>query len=161
VTTPAPKVVPAGYTLAKEFETKSSGGGGNTGGGNTTKTNPPPATVKVGVGGLAGKLTANGSAILVPMSCGEEGACSGKDSFSVKQKGKKNRTTIASAGYSIGAGKKMTVRMPLTKTGRKIVKEMSSGKHPKKHLNGQLVIDDKGRAKKQTSGRAVQLPRGK
>jgi predicted acyl esterase len=162
VQTPAPKVVPAGYTLAKEFETKSSGGGGG-GGGNTggnSNQPKPPATVKVGVGNLAGKLTANGSAILVPMSCTEEGACSGKDSFSIKQQGKKNRTTIGSASYSIGAGKTMTVRLPLTRTGRKVVKEMTSGKHPKKNLNGQLVIEDKGRAKKQTSGRAVQLPRG-
>jgi hypothetical protein len=162
VKSPAPKVVPAGYTLAKEFETKSSGGGGGGGGNTGGNANPPkpPATVQVGVGNLAGKLTANGSAILVPMSCTEVGACSGSDSFSVKQQGKKNRTTIASADYAIGAGKKITVRMPLTKTGRKIVKEMTSGKHPKKNLNGQLVIEDKGRAKKQTSGRAVQLPRG-
>jgi hypothetical protein len=163
VQAPAPKVVPAGYTLASEFETKSSGGGGG-GGGNTggsSNQTKPPAPVKIGIGNLAGKLTANGSAILVPMSCNDEGACSGQDSFSVKQKGKKNRTTIASANYSIGTGKTMTVRMPLTKTGRKIVKEMTGGKHPKKHLNGQLVIEDKGRAKKQTSSRAVQLPRGK
>jgi fermentation-respiration switch protein FrsA (DUF1100 family) len=160
VQTPAPKVVPAGYTLAKEFETKPSAGngGGNSGGG--SKSNPAPAPVTVGVGSLAGKLTANGSAILVPMSCNKVGACSGTDSFSIKQKGKKNRTTIASASYSIGTGKTVTVRMPLTKTGRKVVKEMTSGKHPKKNLNGQLVIEDKGRAKKQTSGRAVQLPRG-
>jgi hypothetical protein len=95
------------------------------------------------------------------MSCSDEGACSGKDSFSVKQKGKKSRTTIASASYSIPARKTMTVRMPLTKTGRKIVKEMTSGKNPKKNLNGQLVIEDKGSSKKQTSGRAVQLPRAK
>jgi predicted acyl esterase len=159
VQSPAPKVVPAGYTLAKEFETASSGnGGGNTrGSSNQTK---PPATVKAGVGNLAGKLTATGSAILVPMSCSEEGSCSGKDSFSIKQQGKKNRTTIGSASYSIGAGKTMTVRLSLTKTGRKAVKEMTSGRHPKKYLNGQLVIEDKGQAKKQTSNRAVQLPRG-
>jgi hypothetical protein len=159
VQTPAPKVVPAGYTLAKEFETKSSGGG-NSGGGSKSNPPAPAATVKDGVGSLAGKLTANGSAILVPMSCSDLGACSGKDSFSIKQQGKKNRTTIGSASYSIGAGKTMSVRLPLTKTGRKVVKEMTSGKHPKKNLNGQLVIEDKGRAKKQTSGRAVQLPRG-
>jgi predicted acyl esterase len=161
VQTPAPKVVPAGYTLAKEFETKSSGGG-NSGGG--SKSNPAPAPapapVTIGVGSLAGKLTANGSAILVPMSCSDVGACSGKDSFSIKQQGKKSRTTVGSASYSIGSGKTTTVRLPLTKTGRKVVKEMTSGKHPKKNLNGQLVIEDKGRAKKQTSGRAVQLPRG-
>lgn len=162
VTSPAPKVVPAGYTLAKEFETQPSGGG-NSGGGSKSNPapGPAPAPVTVGVGSLAGKLTANGSAILVPMSCNEVGACSGKDSFSIKQQGKKNRTTIGSATYSIGARKTMTVRLPLTKTGRKVVKEMTSGKHPKKNLNGQLVIEDKGRAKKQTSGRAVQLPRGK
>jgi predicted acyl esterase len=163
VQAPAPKVVPAGYTLAKEFETKPSGGGGGGSGTGGGKASPPkpPATVQTGVGNLAGKLTANGSAIMVPMSCTEVGACSGSDSFSVKQQGKKNRTTIASADYAIGAGKTITVRMQLTKTGRKIVKEMTSGKHPKKHLNGQLVIEDKGRAKKQTSNRAVQLPHGK
>ncbi|HEY0280855.1 MAG TPA: CocE/NonD family hydrolase [Solirubrobacterales bacterium] len=162
VKTPAPKIVPDGYTLAKEFETKPSGGGGGGGntGGNTTSPKPP-APVQIGVGNLAGKLTANGSVIMVPMSCTEVGACSGSDSFSVKQQGKKNRTTIASADYAIGAGKTITVRMQLTKTGRKIVKEMTSGKHPKKHLNGQLVIEDKGRAKRQTSNRAVELPHGK
>jgi predicted acyl esterase len=162
VQAPAPKVIPAGYTLAKEFETKSSGGsnsGGNTSGG--SKSNPAPAPAKIGVGSLAGKLTANSSMILVPMSCSDAGACSGKDSFSIKEMGKKNRTTIASVSYSIGAGKTVTVRMSLTKTGRKIVNEMTSGKNPKKNLNGQLVIEDKGRSKKQTSGRAVQLPRGK
>jgi fermentation-respiration switch protein FrsA (DUF1100 family) len=162
VQTPAPKVVPAGYSLAKEFETKPSGGGsggGNSGGG--SKSNPAPAPVKNGVGSLAGKLTANGSAILVPMSCNEDGACSGLTSFSVKQNGKKNRTTIANGNYAISLAKTMTVRMPLTKTGRKIVKEMTSGKHPKKNLDGQLVIEDTGRAKNQTSNRAVQLPHGK
>jgi hypothetical protein len=159
VQTPAPKVVPAGYTLAKEFETKPSGGG-NSGGGSKSNPAPAPAPVMVGVGSLAGKLTANGSAILVPMSCNDVGACSGKDSFSIKQQGKKSRTTIGSASYSIGVGKTTTVRLPLTKTGRKVVKEMTSGKHPKKNLNGQLVIEDKGRAKKQTSNRAAQLPRG-
>ena len=79
VQAPAPKVVPAGYTLAKEFETKSSGGGGG-GGGNTGGSSnqmKSPAPVKIGIGNLAGRLTANGSAILVPMSCNDEGACSG------------------------------------------------------------------------------------
>jgi Acetyl xylan esterase (AXE1) len=159
VKAPASKVVPPGYTLAEEFETKPSGSG-NSGGGSKSNPTPAPAPVKIGVGSLAGKLTANGSAILVPMSCNEVGACSGKDSFSIKQQGKKNRTTIGSASYSIGEGKTMKVRLPLTKTGRKVVKEMTRGKHPKKNLNGQLVIEDKGRAKEQTSNRAVQLPRG-
>jgi X-Pro dipeptidyl-peptidase (S15 family)/X-Pro dipeptidyl-peptidase C-terminal non-catalytic domain len=161
VASPAPKVVPAGYTLAAEFETKSSAGGngGNSGGG--SKSNPPPATVKVGVGTLAGKLTVSGNAILMPMSCQGEGACSGSASFSIKQKGKKSRTTIASGGYSIAAGKTATIRLTLNKTGRKTVNTLTSGKHPKKWLNGQLVINDNGQSKSQTSGRAARLPRGK
>jgi predicted acyl esterase len=158
VQTPAPKVVPAGYTLASEFETKTSGGGTSRGGTNTSK---PPATIHIGVGGLAGKLTSDGKAILVPMSCTGDGACSGTESFSIKQNGKKSRTTIASGKYSIHAGKTVTIRLPLTKTGRKTVSDMVSGKHPKKWLNGQLVINDSGRPTSQTSGRAVQLPRGK
>jgi hypothetical protein len=158
VQTPAPKVVPAGYTLASEFETKSTGGNAGNGGGSKS-TNPPPAAVKVGIGGLAGKLTTDGKTITVPMSCGGEGACSGRASFSIKRKGKK--TTIASGSYSINAGKTVKVRLSLTKTGRNTVSNLTSGKHPKKWLNGQLVIEDKGRAKSQTSGRAVQLPRGK
>jgi fermentation-respiration switch protein FrsA (DUF1100 family) len=162
VQTPAPKVVPPGYTLSKEFETKSSGGGGgggNSGGG--SQSNPPPATVKVGIGNLAGKLTTDGKTITVPMSCTEAGPCSGSASFSIKQKGKKSRTTIASGSYSIDAGKTVKVRLSLTKTGRNTVSSMTSGKHPKKWLNGQLVINDKGQSTSQTSGRAVQLPRGK
>jgi hypothetical protein len=160
VQTPAPKVVPAGYTLAKEFETKSSGGGG-TSGGKPTTSNPPPATVHVGRGGLAAKLTSDGKAILVRMSCTGDGACSGKDSFSIKQNGKKSRTTIGRSGYSIAAGKTVTVRLPLTKTGRKTVSNLVSRKHPKKWLNGRLVIEDSGRLTKLASGRAVELPRGK
>jgi len=160
VQTPAPKVVPAGYTLASEFESKSSGGGSGGGGSAAKPSSPPAATVKVGVGNLAGKLTSDGKAIVVPMSC-SEGSCSGKASFSIKQKGKKSRTTIAGGSYSIVAGKTVKVRLPLTKTGRKVVKETTSGKHPKRNLNGQLKIEDKGRPKSQTSGRAVQLPRGK
>jgi predicted acyl esterase len=162
VQSPAAKVVPAGYTLAGEFETKSSGGG-NSGGDNSggSTSNPPPATVKVGLGALAGKLTVSGNAILMPMSCQGEGACSGTASFSIKQKGKKSRTTIASGGYSIAAGKTATIRLTLSKTGRKTVNSLTSGKHPKKWLNGQLVIKDNGSSKSQTSNRAVQLPRGK
>jgi fermentation-respiration switch protein FrsA (DUF1100 family) len=159
VQTPAPKVVPAGYTLAKEFETKSSGGG-NSGGGNPgggSKSNPPP--VKPGVGVLAGKLGANGNAITMPIFCQGEGRCSGSASFSIKQKGKKGRTTIASGSYSLAAGKTVTVPLTLNKTGRKTINSLTSGKHPKKWLNGQLVINDNG-SKSQTSGRAVQLPRG-
>jgi hypothetical protein len=157
VQTPAPKVVPAGYQLAAEFATKASGGGNGGGGG--TKSNPPAAPIKVGVGGIAGKLTANGKAILVPMSCSADGACSGKASFSIKKKGAKGRTTVAQGKYSIAAGKTATVRLPLTKAGRKAINGLTSGRHPKKKLNGQLVVNDAGRPTSLTSKRAVQLPR--
>jgi hypothetical protein len=45
----------------------------------------------------------------------------GKASVTSKPKGKKNAVTLASGSYSIAAGKKATVRLPLTKAGRKLV----------------------------------------
>jgi X-Pro dipeptidyl-peptidase (S15 family) len=155
VQTPAPKVVPAGYTLAAEFQIKPSGGGGGTSG-SGVKPAPPVATIKIGVGSIAGKLTANGKAILVPLSCGGEGACSGKASFTVKKKGKKGRAIVAQGSYSIAAGKKATVQLPLTKAGRNAINGNQS-----KSLNGQFVLDDAGRPTSLTSQRAVQLPRAR
>jgi predicted acyl esterase len=154
VQAPAAKVVPAGYTLAAEFRPKSSGGGGNSGGGPKPTPPAPTPTIKIGVGGITGKLTANGKAILVPMSCTGEGACSGKASFSVKKKGAKGRTVVAQGSYSIAAGKKATVALPLTKAGRKAISSTNS-----KSLNGQFVLEDAGRPTSLTSQRAVQLPR--
>jgi hypothetical protein len=61
----------------------------------------------------------------------------------------------------MAAGKTVTVRLSLNKTGVKTISGLTSGKHPKKNLNGQLVINDAGSPKSKTSGRAVQLPRGK
>ncbi len=154
VQTPAPKVVPPGYTLAAEFQTKSSGGGN--GGGSTVKPPAPlPPTIKIGFTKITGKLSANGKSILVPLSCGGEGACSGKASFSVKQKGAKGRTVLAQGSYSIAAGKKATVALPLTKAGRKVL----GGQGKSKSLNGQFVLEDAGRPMSLTSQRAVQLPR--
>ncbi|HKZ12710.1 MAG TPA: CocE/NonD family hydrolase [Solirubrobacterales bacterium] len=159
VETPQAKVVPAGYTLAAEFETKSSGGG--SGGGGTTPLVTPPPPKKIGTGTLAGKLTTTRSQFGVPLQCGGEGACSGKFSFSVKQKGSKKRTTLVNGSYSIDAGKTVTVRVPLTKAGKNLIKNLLAGPNPPKTLSGQFVLNDSSSPKSQTSNRAVQLPRGK
>jgi predicted acyl esterase len=156
VQAPAPKVVPPGYTLAAEFEQK------------TTPPNPPaqvtpapqqPPPPKVGFGGIAGKLTANGKAVIVPVRCSAEGACTGSLSFSTKKSGKKAGTMIARGNYSLAASTATNVKVPLTKAGRKIVKEEIADK--KKKLSGVLQLQDVGRANTLTLNRAAQLPRGK
>jgi predicted acyl esterase len=160
VQTPQAKVVPAGYTLASEFEVKPSGGGGG-GGGGTTKEEAPPAKVAVGFGSLTGKLSSTSSQLLVPMACSTEGPCSGTLQFSIKKKGAKNRTTLAKGSYSIPAGGKPTVRIPLTKAGKNTIKNLLAGNNPPKTLKGQLVFKDTGRATSLTSQRSVQLPSAK
>lgn len=154
---PAPKVVPAGYRLAAEFKTET-GGGGSGGGGAPPATQPAPV-IEIGAGSLAGKLTAGRKVLFVPLSC-SGGKCSGKVSFSVKRRGaKKGRTTLAKGSYSIAAGRTATVRAPLDKAGRRLVKELLAGPHPSKTLDGRFVLNDSSRAKSLTSQRAVWLPR--
>lgn len=157
VQTPAAKVVPPGYTLAKEFETTSSGGGtsGGGGGGSTTTPTPPAPIAKVGKASISGKLSATSTSLTVPMTCGGEGACSGQLTVTVKQSGKK--TTLAKASYKINAGKKVKVKLSLTKAGRKLVK--SAIAKESKTLTAQVQLVDSGQSGSQTSKRAVQLPR--
>jgi hypothetical protein len=157
VQTPAPKVVPAGYTLAKEFEQPAppappSGGGGNPA--------PKPVTpVKIGFAGIAGKLTANGSAVIVPVRCSSDGACTGTLAFSTKKKGKKAGSVIARGNYSLAVSTATNVKVPLTKSGRKLVKNEIAAK--KNKLSGALQLQDAGRGNTLTLNRAAQLPRGK
>jgi len=158
VQTPQTKVVPAGYQLATEFETKSSGGGA---GGNATPpaTTPPAAVIKIGVGSLNGKLVATKTRLTVPIRCGGEGDCSGKVSVSIKQKGAKKRTTLASGSYSITAGKSAKVSLALTKAAKKLIASLLKKSSPPKTLSSQVVLNDAGRPTSLTSQRAVQLPR--
>ena len=156
VQSPAPKVVPAGYTLAKEFE-------------QATPTPTPPAPVtpapkpvtpaKVGFGGLAGKLTANGKAIIVPVGCSTDGACTGSLAYSTKKSGKKQSTVLARGNYSLAASTATNVKVPLTKAGSKLVKETIAAQ--KNKLSGVLQLQDVGREKTLNLNRAAQLPRGK
>jgi predicted acyl esterase len=159
VQSPAPKVVPAGYTLAAEFEQPAppappSGGGG---GGNPAPEQVNPA--KVGFASIAGKLTANGKAVIVPVRCSSDGACTGSLSFSTKKSGKKAGTMIARGNYSLVTGTATNVKVPLTKAGRKVVKNEIAAK--KKKLAGVLQLQDVGRGNTLTLNRAAQLPRGK
>lgn len=158
VQTPQPKVVPAGYQLAAEFETKPSGGGGS-GGGTTPKETPPAPVVKIGTGSLNGTLSATRTKLLVPLLCSGDGACSGKVSFATTKNGAKSRTTLASGSYSIPTGGKPTVRVPLTKAGKNMIKDLLARSNPPKTLKGQFVLNDSGRPTSLTSQRVAQLPR--
>jgi predicted acyl esterase len=156
VQTPAPKVVPAGYTLAKEFETSTGGGGtGGGGGGGSTTTTPPATVTKVGNGSISGKLTTSSTKLTVPMTCGGEGACSGQLTVTISQSGKK--TTLTKGSYKITAGKKAKVQFSLTKAGRKLVK--SAVAKETKSLTAQVLLNDSGQSGSQKSKRAVNLPR--
>jgi hypothetical protein len=151
---PAPKVVPPGYQLAAEYEQKASPAGG----GNNPPTQPP-ASVKVGFGAIAGKLTANRKAVLVPVRCGGEGPCTGKLSVAARKSGKKGRHTIARGAYSLSAGTAANVKLRLTKAGRRIVKSGIAAHQ--KRLAGVLRLRDAGRGNTLTLHRAVRLPRGR
>jgi hypothetical protein len=155
VQTPAPKVVPPGYTLAAEFEQKAppppSGGGGE------KPTPKPPEPPKVGFGGIAGKLTANGKAVLVPVRCSGEGDCTGKLSVSAKN-GKKS-TVIARGDYTLTKGTASNARLPLNSAGKKLVKE--SNKAKQKKFAGVLQLNDSGRGGTLKLNRPVHLTGGK
>jgi hypothetical protein len=154
-----PGLQPAGpglWSYTPPAETKS-------GGATTGSTTTPPATIKVGAGSLDGKLSIKGDKLLIPLSCVGDGACSGKASVTSKPKGKKNAVTLASGRYSIAAGKKATVRLPLTKAGRKLVASSSVKTGDKKHGNpikslpGRFTLDDSGRPSRVTLERPVSL----
>jgi fermentation-respiration switch protein FrsA (DUF1100 family) len=154
VQNPAAKVVPPGYQLAAEYEQKAPSTGGN-----QAPAPAPPAPPKVGFGGVAGKLTANGNAILVPVRCSGDGDCSGKLSFSVKKTKGKGSTVIARGSYSLTKGTASNARLPLTKAGRNLVKSsMAAGS---KKIAGVLELVDSGRQTTLNLNRAAQLPRGK
>jgi hypothetical protein len=68
---------------------------------------------------------------------------------------------VAKGSYSIAADGKVTVRVPLNSTGKKLVKELLSGPNPAKRFYGQFVLQDSGQQKGQTSQRSVRLPKGK
>jgi hypothetical protein len=80
-----------------------------------------------------------------------------------KPKGKKNAVTLASGRYTIAAGKKATVKLSLTKAGRKLVASSSvktgGQKHgkPAKSLLGRFTLDDSGQSRRVTLELPVSL----
>jgi fermentation-respiration switch protein FrsA (DUF1100 family) len=160
VQTPAPKVVPPGYTLATEFETKSTGGGGGSTPPPATK--PPAATVKIGAAGIDGKFTADAKNAMVPLQCTGDGACSGEIAIKVKRSKGKGLMLLAKGKYSLGQGKRSKVSIALTKNGKSIVKTglETKGKRSKT-LQGAVNFADSGQSKALTLKRPVHLTGGK
>jgi predicted acyl esterase len=155
VQSPQAKVVPAGYTLATEFEQKAAPPSPPA----PVTPAPAPVTPKIGFAGIAGKLTANGKAVIVPVQCSSDGPCTGSLEFSTKKSGKKKATVVGRGDYSLGGSTKTNVRLPLTKAGKKLVNEAIAAKSKK--LAGVLQLQDTGRVSTLTLNRAAQLPRGK
>jgi hypothetical protein len=157
-------LTPAGPGLWSYTPPAETGNAGSTGTGSSgTSTTTPPPTIKIGAGSLAGKISVKGDKVLIPLSCVGQGPCSGKTSVTAKQQGKKVAVTLASGRYSIAAGKKTTLRLSLTKAGRKLVQVSSATKHGKKHakpatsLRGRFTLDDSGRPSRVTLERPVSL----
>ncbi|MBS1679607.1 MAG: acetylxylan esterase [Actinobacteria bacterium] len=157
VQVPAPKVVPAGYQLAAEYEEKPTGGGG----GETPSPKPVETPKKIGAGGLHGKLTADRKDLIVPLHCEGEGPCSGKVSVTVKRPNGKGSTAFARGDYSLAVGASTKVRVPLTKAGREIVKgQLEIQGRRSKTLSGVLKLNDSGRSGGLTLNRPVHLRGG-
>jgi predicted acyl esterase len=154
VQTPAPKVVPPGYKLAAEYEQKPPNPPAP-----VTPSPKPVTPAKVGFGGIAGKLTANRKAVLVPVRCSSDGPCTGSLSYSTKKSGKKSGTVIARGNYSLATNTATNVKVSLTKAGRNIVKKEIAANQKK--LAGMLQLKDAGRQNTLNLNRAAQLPRGK
>jgi hypothetical protein len=119
----------------------------------------PVAPAKVGFGGIAGKITANGKAVMVPVRCSTDGPCKGSLTFSTKKSGKKGSTVVGRGNYSLRANTTSNVKLPLTRGGRTIVKNKIAAENKK--LAGVLELKDTGRANPLNLNRAAQLPRGK
>ena len=123
---------------------------------------PPAPVVKIGFGGLAGKLTANGKASHRP-----DAAAAAKEpararlTFSVKQKGKKART-VARAGQLLARrGHEHRTSEPAAhQGGSQAVKNLIEAASHRRTLSGRSSLNDSGRPTSLTSKRAVQLPRG-
>jgi hypothetical protein len=127
------------------------------------KTSKPPAPlIKIGAGGLAGKIRAKDGKLLIPLGCSGEGACSGQATMTARQKGKKRSVVLAKGSYSIAAGGSTTLRLPLTKAGRRLLaKPTKKGGSAPRSVSGVLQLDDSGRPTTLTLKRSVWLSGGK
>jgi predicted acyl esterase len=152
----APDVVPTGQQLPRD----TSGGTPVT---PVTKADNGTSTklaVKIGVGGLSGKISANRKAVIVPIACTGDGPCSGQVMVSAKRSGGKEPLVLGRGTYSLGSGGTANVRLPLTKAGGKYVRGLLAGKGSgAKKLDGLVQLDDSGRPLSLMLKRAVQLPR--
>ena len=153
---PAPKVVPAGYTLAPEFVQKATP---EEGGGPPPTPAPTPTPVKIGEGGLVGRFNAYRKAAFTPVHCAGEGPCSGQISITIGRLHKKGRLTLAAGGYSLPHGATKWIRMPLTKGGRKVIKLRLRNRQGARSVPGVVRFEDSGRPRRILK-RPIHVPKG-
>jgi fermentation-respiration switch protein FrsA (DUF1100 family) len=135
---PAPKVLPAGYSLASEYLSPGQEGGGVAG------TGPKPL-LRPGSTSLAGAVTIKKGKLRVALRCKGEAPCSGTLGASARAAGKKDarRLIVVNSKYSIQPGAKKQLAVPLTKFGRKLVARLVAAKAKK--LQVKVELADAGR----------------
>jgi Acetyl xylan esterase (AXE1) len=118
---PAPKVLPPGYTLARDYQTAGgAGGGGDTGqgGGSAADTDPVrrgATAIAVGFARLVrGPLLFARGAVLVPLHCDARETCLGQATV------RRRRAVLAAGPFSLAAGSAAKVRVALTKAGSRL-----------------------------------------
>jgi len=101
---PAPKVLPPGYELAAGYEEAGA--------------TPIPARR---VAGLTKLLSISGGrqAMRVRLRCAGAGDCSGR--LAIAARHGRRRVTLARGRYSLAAGKRGLIRLPLSRAGRKLM----------------------------------------
>lgn len=135
---PAPKVLPPGYTLAAGYE------------------EPGAAPLKAAFGMTKVRsIAATRRALLVHLSCGAGGECSGKLAVGARR-GSKKRAVLARGRYSLSQGRRQTLRLALRKGARKLLAARSRSS---RRLPVTVALEDAGRPGLLRLKRSVRLPR--
>jgi predicted acyl esterase len=144
VQAPAPKVLPPGYELAAGYE--GAGGGA------------APISARGTVAGLTKLLSISGGrrAVRVRLRCAGAGDCSGR--LAIATRHGRRRIALARGRYSLAAGKRRLVRLPLSRRGRKLVAPVLARRAKAgRKLRVRVTLTDAGRPASLRLKRSVRL----
>jgi predicted acyl esterase len=149
VQTPAPKVIPPGYRPAIDYLV---GGGGSPGG--------VPAVSTGAIGLARGRILATSKALSIRLRCSGSAACTGSLTVSVTGRGKQSsQRTLAKGPYSFQALQTSRLKLPLTKTGQRLVSSYRRQRRRPIGLRAGLTFDDSGRPTRLELTRPLHLKR--
>ena len=112
--------------------------------------------VKIGVGGLTGKLDGQRQGAPVPLSCSGEGACSGKVSVVGTNEGQEEARSPSARAATRSPRAEADAATAVDQGGPQAHPASLSGKS----VPGVFQLNDPGRPTSLNLKRAVQLPRG-